>query len=571
MKKLIAIMLTFVFVMIAVAALMISPAAAKEGEWITTGRPDEDEVYYTPVAGYHYTENGFETISPDYTDMSPYQQARARDPIDLKADNDGKGNSVSLKMTVLEYAYGGPAQNMDQWIAFTVNSQPDAVPGSVEYGEGMIILLRQSESGKAVVQSFYVEKSGKSFSLIPIGTPTIDVPINDQGHETYEFCMKYSDARYTFCINGYEFQSDEYLNGLLDRSCANGAYIGITMQTGYEASPISFAVNEWQGRKPTGDDSAQPQANPNVKAPIADSSTIPYGQPAVLWDSTWRDVKSIQIYGAKYVINSDDSVRINAYATYPYINFEVVPSVSYEAADFPYVVVLTRNCWAYEANVYYSAGPNEGYSNEFSENWDIADFMYGDDWALGCIDLSDYSEDGWYGRIHGLRVEFVFIDEEDGTFDIGFIGAFRSLEEACVYAEQYLLDRGYGLEAPTTIPEDTTEYWTEEWQTEDTTEYRTEQCQTEETTREVEWEPVPPVTYESDLPDTEYVPEPGIEYETYADTLGEDDRKQDHQNRFLGNGLVSELFGNNCRSEIVTSIFVVALVLGTAMVFKKKD
>lgn len=280
MKKLIAIALTLVLVMMATTAMTISPAAAQEGPWITAGAPTDDDVYYTPDAGYHYTDNGFETISPDYTGMAPYQQARTRDAVDLKADNDGKGNSVSLKMTILEYAYDGPDHNKDQWICITINSQPDAYPGSVDHGEGICILFRRNsyaydlDPGQTQVESFYVDKEGKNFSLLPFETPVIDVPINDLGQEVYEFTLKYTEAGYSYSINGYEFPCDDYLNRLFDRACKDGAYIGITIQTGYEASPISFAINEWQGAKPVGDDYQAPQDPPVLPEPTTEEKTV---------------------------------------------------------------------------------------------------------------------------------------------------------------------------------------------------------------------------------------------------------------------------------------------------------
>ncbi len=469
MKRFLSVLLASLLVLSLAAAMVVSTSAALEGDWVSSrsGADYEDESSYCPAAGYHYDpELGFVLDPPVYAnDTTPFVQAHTRNPLDLKANNDGNGNSVSVKVRVLEYAYDG-GENKDQWIAFTLNSQPMSTPGSVEYGEGLCILIRGGGYGSAQVQPFYVDKeTGKSFSPAA-AFPQVEVPMNDQDQEEYTFTVKYVDGGYVYAVNGHEFVGDAALNAHFDRVFAEGAYVSVVCQTGVANTKISLAITEWQGDLPVGDDSADPEEDLREKAPIADSATIEANMPAVLWDSTCRDFRKISVSGGVYTVNEDDgAVKIKTETVSPYISFGVKSEVSYEAADFPYIAVLTRNCWANSGNVYYCAGPILTAENSYSENWDPTEFDYGNGWTMGIMDFSDYNEDGWYGRINSLRIGYDFsaediADEEYNTFDVAFIGAFRSVEEAEAFTQAWLTSKGYTAEQVTT-EETTTEEKTE--------------------------------------------------------------------------------------------------------------
>ena len=498
MKRFLSMLLAAMMVLTMAVVLVAPTSAAIEGDWTTSrsGADYEDEGSFCPAPGYHYdAELGFVIDPPVYApDNTPFIQAHLKNPIDLKANNDGNGNSVSMKFTVLEYAYDGEEGGKDQWIALTLNSEPRSTPGNVKYGEGICILIRRGlgpnclGEGRAQFETFYVDKTGydsapKNFGLITgngFGLVQGDVPVNENGQEEYTFTVKYTDGGYVLSINEVTFGPDAYLNTLLDNACAQGAYVGLLAQTGEANTKISLAINEWQGDLPVGDDSATPEEDLRSKAPIADSATIEANMPAVLWDSTLRDFRKIDPAGAIFSINDDGSVHIVTQTASPYINFGIKSEVSYEASHFPYIAVLTKNCWANSGNVYYCAGPNLSASNEYSENWDLADTEYEGGWSLGIMDFSDYNEDGWYGRINSIRVGFDFSaedvsDEEYNNFDVAFIGAFRSPEEAYAYTEAWLTAKGYNANAATT--EETTEAPTTE--AEDDTEAKTEGTTTE--------------------------------------------------------------------------------------------
>ena len=468
MKRFLSVLLASLMVLSLAAAMVVSTSAALEGDWVSSrsGSDYEDEGSYCPAAGYHYDpELGFVLDPPVYAnETTPFVQMHTKAPLDLKANNDGNGNSVSVKVRVLEYAYDG-GEMKDQWIAFTLNSQPRSTPGSVDYGEGLCILIRGGGYGSAQIQPHIVDKGGKNFAGLNASFATVEVPMNEDDQEEYTFTVKYVDGGYVYAVNGHEIVADAELNAHFDEVFAEGAYVGILCQTGVANTKIQLAITEWQGDLPVGDDSADPEEDLREKAPIADSATIEANMPAVLWDSTCRDFRKISVTGGVYEVNEDGSVKIKTETVSPYISFGVKSEVSYEAADFPYIAVLTRNCWANSGNVYYCAGPILTAENTYSESWDPTEYDFGDGWTMGIMDFSDYNEDGWYGRINSVRVGYDFdpddiTNEEYNNFDVAFIGAFRSVEEATAYTQAWLTSKGYNAEEVTT-EEPTTEEKTE--------------------------------------------------------------------------------------------------------------
>ncbi len=533
MKRFLSVLLASLMVLSLAAAMVVSTSAALEGDWASSrsGSDYEDEGSYCPAAGYHYDpELGFVLDPPVYADQTtPFVQMHTRNPLDLKANNDGNGNSVSVKVRVLEYAYDG-GEGKDQWIAFTLNSQPMSTPGSTKYGEGLCILIRGGGFGSAQVQPFYVDDvTGKSFSPAA-AFPSVDVPMNDQDQEEYTFTVKYVDGGYVYAVNGTEFVADEALNAHFDRVFAEGAYVGVICQTGVANTKIQLAITEWQGDLPVGDDSADPEEDLRQKAPIADSATIEANMPAVLWDSTCRDFRKISVSGGEYTINDDGSVKIATQTVSPYVSFGVKSEVSYEAADFPYVAVLTRNCWANSGNVYYCAGDILSAENSYSENWDPTEYDFGGGWTMGIMDFSDYTDDdaetnvgGWEGRINSIRVGYDFAaddiaNEEYNNFDIAFIGAFRSVEEATAYTQAWLAAKGYSADVVTEP----------------------------ETTKAPETEPETTKAPETNAPDATEAPSDG-EVTTEAEKSG------------------------GCGSIVAAPIVALIAMLGVAFVAKKRD
>ena len=572
MKKIISIVLTLVFVLSAMASLTLFPSAFVEGDWDTSRRGDdydEDADSHCPEPGYHYdSEFGFVVDSPDYI-KTPYMQAHTKNPVNLKVDNDGKGNSVSLKFRVLDYAYAN-GENIDQWIAITLNSQKLSTPGNVNYGEGICILIRRNLNGndlgegRAQFETFYVDKSGqggapKNFALISgngFGLVQADVPVVD-GHEEYTFTVQYTDAGYVLNANGLVMGPDPYLNKILDNACADGAYVSVIAHTAVPGSKISIAINEWQGDIPVGDDKKEPEEDERTTAPIAPSDNIPANEPAVLWSSALRDHNTLEMTNAALKVLENGSIKVDIHNKVPNVFFETKNSVSYEASDFPCVAVLTRNCWANSGQCYFIAGDNFNATEDFYESWGISDKAYADGWALGFIDLSTYNKEGWTGRINGIRVGFEFASEdvgdpEFGSFEIGYIGAFRNMDEAIAYADSYLTSIGVD---PDYDPYETTD--SPAWETEPITEDAYEE------TIDEYW-PVETETYTLDFgPDNIWEE---IEPDTQLDS--------DDVGSLFGNSLIGKLISSGlisgCNSVIAMPVLALVAIFGAALISFKK-
>lgn len=475
MKKLITMMLVLAMV-ISTMTLLAVPTSAEgvEGDWVTSRAADayrEGITDYIPAAGYKYTTEGFQTISPDFTNCNPYVQAHTKNAYDLKAINaDGNGNALSVEFVVTDYAYNGGNGAVDQWIAITLNSEPVVAQGNPAYGSGLCILMRGSGNGSTLGQPHYVDKENNEFKPFTEngnrfeGTvnPTVD---EESGKETYTFSIKHDGTQYVMDLCGTTFSDpDGNFDRIVDEYCTDGVYLGITLMTTIAETPASFVITEFQGEVPFGEDSEVPEANVNNFAELADSATVPAGQPAVKWDGNIEQCEEIKISHADYTVKDNGIVSLKCNSDSAYISFNLKNSISYQASDFPIIAVLTKDCWADSGKFYYMAGKTLGATGDCLQDFIIDEIELGEGWGLSILDLTD--DPDWEGRINGLRCDFFGIDYADAeynTFDVAYFGAFRSLEDAQKYAEDYLIALLGALpeteppttEEPTTEPAET--------------------------------------------------------------------------------------------------------------------
>lgn len=443
MKKLMTLLLSLA--MVACMATLLAPPASAivEGDWVTSRAADDyqDEESYRPACGYEYVmDQGLMLISADYTNNTPYTHVHTKKPYDLKAKNaDGKGNSVSVQFTVLDFAYGGENDDKDHWVCFSLHSKEIYAPGQTGYGEGVSVLVRGAGKGTAIAQFFSLDDNNgwKLFSEM-----AIKIPVNEQGQEVYTFEVRHDDWGYTFYLCGQEFyDAGKTADSVLDTYCKDGAYVGMSFYTGVTGSPIEICVNEFQGEVPFGEDSMPPEDNVNNFAPIADSATVPAGQPAVIWDSKMEQFSRFNGSNLDFATNEDGTIKLTAKVESGYVIFSPKSTVSYEAKDFPVIVVLTKNCSAEMGKFYYSAGDVMGAQPNCSCEFLLDEVKYNDGWCLGVLDLTDDVD--WQGRINMIRCDFSGIDYTDpevNSFDVAYIAAFRTLEDAKAYTEAYLYD-----------------------------------------------------------------------------------------------------------------------------------
>ena len=442
MRKMTSVLLALVMVLSVTSLLTVTSNAILEGDWVSTrGANDyDDETDYIPASGYKYTEEGFQTISPDYTNCVPFVQVNTKNSYNLKDHNaDNKGNALSVEFTVTEFTYGGEFQDKDHWVCITLNSELMTVPGSVEYGSGLCILLRGDGDGIATAQVHSVDMENKGFYRFTAGT--VNPTINEKGQEVYTFSIKHDGTNYVMNICGKEFvDTTGNLNKILDEKCADGAHLGITLFTNDVEQPASLLINEFQGSVPYGEDSAAPEENARVFAEIVDSTTVPAGQPAVKWDCKTEQSKQLRVLNADYTVQDNGAITLKATTPNPYILFTLDNEISYEASDFPIIAVMTKDCMAVDGRFFAMAGKNLGAGEDTQVYFTVEEYYYGDGWGMSYIDLTN--DPIWEGRINAIRCDFMgveYSEDELNTFDVAYFAAFRSLEDAEKYAEDYLI------------------------------------------------------------------------------------------------------------------------------------
>jgi hypothetical protein len=458
MKKLTTMMLAVILVLATMTALALPTAAITEGDWVTSRGADgyeEGNTNFVPASGYVYTPKGFQTVSADFTNCNPYVQAHTKQSYNLKAANaDGKGNAVSVAFTITEYAYNDNNPSVDQWISITLNSQPIVAQGHVKYGSGICILIRGSGDGVATALPHYTDGANGKFSHY--ATAMINPTLNQEGQEEYTFSIKHDGSSYVMNLCGTELPTNDIVDAILDEQCADGVYVGISLMTSVAETPASFLITEFQGAEVYGEDSADPEPNVKSFAEIAPSETVPEGMPAVLWNGKIEQCDKISISGADYTVQDSGLVTLKNYNVDSYINFVMKNEVSYEASDFPIVAILTKDCMADNSELYFMSGKTMGVNGDYKESVYLDENEYGEGWSLALVDLSYYNEDGWLGRMNALRLDFKGLDltdQELSTFQVAFFGAFRTVEDAKKYAEDYLvamLGKMPETDAPTT-------------------------------------------------------------------------------------------------------------------------
>ena len=442
MKKFMSMLLACAMILSVATILAVPTSAIVEGDWVTSRAADDyqDPESYRPACGYRYEiDKGLLTVSADYTNNTPYTHIHTKKTYNLtEANADGNGNSVSVQFTVLDFAYGGEYDNKDHWVSFSLHSKEIFAPGQTGYGEGVSVLVRGSGNGSAIAQFFSLDDEGgyKLFSQFQVS-----IPFDQDNHEVYDFSVKYKDGKYAFYLCGQEFtDATGYADQVLNEYCADGAYVGMSFYTGETGTPIEICVNKFQGEIPYGEDSAEPEDNLNNFAPIADSSTVEAGKPALIWNANKEQFNKFNGSNLDFAVNDDGTVKLNAKSGSGYFIFSPRSSISYQAADFPVIAALVRNCYAEYGTIYYSAGDVMGAQPDCSCDVDLAEYDYGEGWYMGILDLTGDLD--WKGRVNMIRCDFVGIDIEDEemrSFDVAYLAAFRTIEDAEQYVNDYLI------------------------------------------------------------------------------------------------------------------------------------
>ena len=457
------------FLALAIAAVMVlslvpmmaitSSAADVEGDWTTLRRPadylvdEEAGETYKPAPGYEYTDEGFTIVPADYTNQTVYFNIQTKDPQPVK-------EGIYLQFRVDDYIYAGPDNSADAWIALSLWDSVNLQPGNTSYGAGWVSLLRGSGNGTANSQNFISTPSSEEVTgqFIPQGdTGNFDVPLDDEGREIYTLEVTWGGSAYDIKINGVSVPgSGDGITQLLEQQSPTGdLYVGISFHSTYAGGTgactiLKYGTSEDTAVTPVGSDSRDPEGNIVIFPEPMDPDTIPAGQPALLWDANRTSFRG-ESYGAgaSYTAQGDGSYHVKAVDANPNAMWHVKSSLSYLAEDFPVMAILLRNFWGSGGSLYYCAGSVLAAQDSASLTWSLYDeynLEYedkesGDIYSLVIIDL----EGLWEGRINAYQPHFAvgdYTDPEMGEFDICWMGAFRSVEEAQGYSNTYMNEKG---------------------------------------------------------------------------------------------------------------------------------
>ena len=89
MKKLIALVIAVIMVVSMVPVMALSTSAAVEGDWAVLRNPqtyidEEKGEIVVPAPGYEYNSEGLMTISPDFTNYTPFFTVQSIPPRKVK-------------------------------------------------------------------------------------------------------------------------------------------------------------------------------------------------------------------------------------------------------------------------------------------------------------------------------------------------------------------------------------------------------------------------------------------------------------------------------------------------------
>ena len=460
-KRIVSLLLCTVMVLSMIPAMIISSSAAVDGLWTTYrfaseyGNPGGEEVVYRPEAGYEYTSEGFTIVPADYKDTTPSLTIITKEPQPVK-------EGIYLEFRVDDYSYDG-GTGEDQWICLSLSTEEKVNPGLTNFGGGWLTLIRGTGNGSAKAIPHLTDPKTDTFggTFVPQGGGVgITANRDSEGREIYTLEVKWTGSRYEILVNGTTMPSSAQTTQLLERLSSSGDfYVGISAQASVSAGKAAFTILKYgtskaTATKPVGDDRKDPEPNEMKIAEIAPADSVPANTPAILWEPSaynLRDGNNIN-----FTPKGDNTWA--ATATESSVFFQLTPkrSWSYDAADFPVFGIMFRNLWIESGLLWYAAGNVMSPKDDCNTSYSVyeGDF-YGEDqeYIFVPYDLSGL----WEGRINALRLDFGMGDEAVREFDICFAGMFRSVDEAYVFAETWLTERGV-IEGPSTdTEEDTTD------------------------------------------------------------------------------------------------------------------
>ena len=494
MKKVLALIIAAMMIVSMIPVMAITTSAADvEGDFITYrfagdyAEPEEgEEPSYKPASGYEYTNDGFQTIPPSFKNTTPHLCIQTKDTVSIQ-------DGVYMDLRIDDYAYRGTDGTADAWIAFSIWDSQKLEPGSPDYGQGWLCLLRRPDKvantqpgHDATVESYISDETGihhQGGVFTPV-KPTVD----NAGFEHNTLQVTYDGTNYHILVDGVEVAGSAEITAHLNELNPNGEfYVGVSIQSGVFESSIKTTITKWgtdpeSATVPTGSDSEVPEENILWVADMMDSSTVAEGQPALLFDAEGKYWSGkLGTMNLDLEPQGDNSFKVNAISHVGYFTWGIKRDYTYEAADFPVIAILVKDeemltdngILRYSTGKYQSADDTHQISYTY---WDDNCIYFGEDeeYTLIVIDMKEVLDeeafaDGWSGRINSFRFDFntldvdeTAVDPETDYFFLHWAGLFRSVEDAQAYGATYMKEK-LNLEQATEGPtEEPTEAPTEE-------------------------------------------------------------------------------------------------------------
>ena len=466
MKKILSTLLVAAMLLSMVIIVSV-PATAADGEWTTYGPASESAKDYsgdpTSVPGYEYTADGLHVIPANWDEQVVYGTVQTKKPVSI---DDG----LYLEFRVDEF----DGMGFDNWFSITIWDSANVEPGQTIYGSGVMTLNRigyDEETEKYYFGSvdWYTDGFTSKGQTCEKDDKDANIKkyLNDDGTFTMTLEIKIEGGAYKTYINGAA--APESVNEYIASKFEDGeAYIGVTYRHGNTGGTVDMTITKFGTSKddaitPDGDDDKDPIDNSeyHVKAPLADASTIPAGQPCFLLTGNLAESATKKFYGNQGGVGSvGEGFTMHVAADSAWTSFivDVKNDVSYDIDDFPVMMMLTKNfcmcndptdCYAVESisghlmtGKEYAAGNNR--FPELEICWEPIIVDEGEKEGQYLYFMYDFGDDLLFtaeGRINSIRFDVSGLKYQEAgrnAIDVVFVAFFRTTEEAEEYVQNYL-------------------------------------------------------------------------------------------------------------------------------------
>lgn len=481
MKKLLSLFVVAAMVLSLMLACAVTVSAAGEGDWdVYSSRgsyKDKDDPNKKPVPGYEYTEDGLHMIPADWSESTPWGIFQTKEQVNLR-------DGVYMEVRIDNFTYEG-----DKWFAFNIwEEKIDEFPNESDKSAiGLEALVRIDANKKITGVPLNIHtKYGESVTTSAMGMMDVKNVFDDNGCPIVTLQITWDETTgYSMYVNGATLSTKDAqtMTDIFDGKDNDGyAYISFSLQNGTkggtaECTILKFGTSPEDCEKPTGSDSAKPINHKIEIAEIADPDTVPAGKPAVFINGSVEDSdiasKPTSTNNSTIIINDDNSISVKTTTTWASATISVNNDVSYDAADFPMMIIITRNLctctWedgtpscdcsempgvitmAGDIIAADSANTIKAYSYIWEPYYDDEGNMY----SYFVADWSAFS-----GRINAFRIDVQGIKTTDADrigFDILGVAFFRTETEAQSFFMEYLAEIGVAESETEQTPPDSEE------------------------------------------------------------------------------------------------------------------